>query len=59
MSQIYWNDSGELVVISCDQSFYILRFNANAVVEALDQGEVDPEEGIEAAFEVLHEVSER
>lgn len=56
---IYWNDSGELVVISCDQSFYILRFNANAVVEALDQGEVDPEEGIEAAFEVLHEVSER
>lgn len=46
-------------MISCDQSFYILRFNSNAVVEALDQGEVDPEEGIEAAFEVLHEVSER
>jgi len=56
---VYWSDSGDFVVIACDTSFYILRFCPDKVGEYLDSGAEIPEDGMEEAFEVLHEIPER
>jgi coatomer subunit beta' len=56
---VYWSDSGDFVVIACDTSFYLLRFCPDKVAEAFDSGADIPVDGIEDAFEVLHEIPER
>ena len=56
---MYWSDSGELVAITTDESFYVLRFNRSAYVEAVSAGTADPNEGVEDAFEVVAELSEK
>lgn len=57
--QVYWSESGELVALACDDSFYVLRFSREAYVEAFQNGEVDEEDGVEAAFEVITDIAER
>jgi len=53
--QAYWSDSGELVCLATDESFYILRYNQEAVQEALSTNQGMDEDGIEAAFDVRRE----
>jgi coatomer subunit beta' len=55
---IKWSDSGELVAIISDTSFYVLRYAPEAVAAFLESGEEPDEDGIEDAFELLNEVSE-
>jgi len=52
---ISWNDSGELVAITSEDAFFVLKFN-RAAADAPDAEVGD--EGIEAAFELQHEVSD-
>ncbi|MCI04137.1 coatomer subunit beta'-2-like, partial [Trifolium medium] len=56
---LYWADSGDLVAISSDTSFYILKYNRDVVSSYLDSGSSVDEQGVEDAFELLHEMSER
>jgi len=58
VKDVWWSDSGELVAISSETSFFILRYNAQATVDAFAKGEVDEGEGVEDAFELLTEVGE-
>jgi coatomer subunit beta' len=55
--QVVWSESGELVALICTDTTYILRFNREAYVEGVTAGQAD-EDGVEAAFELLHEVSD-
>ncbi|KAF3022096.1 hypothetical protein E8E14_013700 [Neopestalotiopsis sp. 37M] len=55
--QVYWSDSGELVALACEDTFYVLRFSRDAYVEAMQAGDVD-EDGVEAAFEVITDIAE-
>ncbi|PAV92208.1 hypothetical protein WR25_08988 [Diploscapter pachys] len=50
---IFWADSGEMVAICGEESFYILKYNADAVTNATT--EEITEDGIEEAFEVIGE----
>ncbi|KAF1350802.1 coatomer beta [Delphinella strobiligena] len=54
---VYWSESGELVTLACEDTFYVLRFSREAYVAALQAGEVD-EDGVEAAFEVITDINE-
>ena len=56
---IRWSDSGELVAIVSESSFYILRLDNQAVEDFLASGEEAEDDGLEDAFELLNEVSER
>jgi len=57
---MYWSDNGEMLCIACESAFYILKFNKQNVDEFFANGGVpDEEEGIEASFDMLHEISER
>ncbi|KAJ7540716.1 hypothetical protein O6H91_10G027900 [Diphasiastrum complanatum] len=59
VKNIYWADSGDLVAISSENSFYILKYNHQVVTSYLDSGKPIDEQGVEDAFELLHEISER
>jgi len=47
------------VAIASDTSFYILKYNRDVVSSYLDSGRPVDEQGVEDAFELLHEVNER
>lgn len=53
----YWSESGELVTLACEDTFYVLRFSRENYIAALQAGEVD-EDGVEAAFEVVVDINE-
>ncbi|XP_054453239.1 coatomer subunit beta'-like [Anoplopoma fimbria] len=55
---IFWSDSGELVCIGTDESFFVLRYLPERVAAAQESKEEITEDGIEGAFEVLGEVPE-
>uniref|UniRef100_A0A0D3BML7 Uncharacterized protein n=1 Tax=Brassica oleracea var. oleracea TaxID=109376 RepID=A0A0D3BML7_BRAOL len=59
VKNLYWADSGDLVAIASDTSFYILKYNRELVSSHFDSGRSTEEEGVEDAFEVLHENDER
>lgn len=57
-NEIYWSESGTLLTLACDDIFYVLKFNHDAYVNAIDTGNIDPDDGVEDAFEVITDVSE-
>lgn len=59
VKNVYWADGGDLVAIASDASFYILKYNRDVVAAYLEGGKPVDEEGVEDAFELLHEVNER
>ncbi|XP_061074184.1 coatomer subunit beta'-like [Conger conger] len=55
---IFWSDSGELVCIATDESFFVLKYLSEKVAAAQESNEGVTEDGIEDAFEVLGEIQE-
>ncbi|KAF2877514.1 coatomer WD associated region-domain-containing protein [Massariosphaeria phaeospora] len=54
---VYWSESGELVTLATDDTFYVLRYSRENYLEAVQNGEVD-EDGAESAFEVICDINE-
>ena len=59
VKSVTWNDSGELVCLTSDTRFYVLRFHKEQVEEVLNSGAPIPEEGILEAFTPINEVEDR
>jgi coatomer subunit beta' len=57
-TEVYWSDTGEQVALVCEKQFYVLQYNRDLVDAVLASGAVPDDDGIEDAFEVLHEVPE-
>ncbi|EGG07968.1 uncharacterized protein MELLADRAFT_47966 [Melampsora larici-populina 98AG31] len=55
---VYWSNSGNFVAIAGEESVYILRFNRDAYSTFLEEGGEVGDEGVEEAFELLHELTE-
>jgi hypothetical protein len=58
LQKVYWSPSGELVVIACEGSYYVLKFANQTVARLVESGAPIPDDGIEEAFEVICEISE-
>jgi len=56
--QVFWSTTNELVAVSTADSFYVLRFQREALDAALASGEPLGDDGIEDAFDVVAEISE-
>jgi coatomer subunit beta' len=56
--QVYWSESGELVTLACEDTFYVLRFSRENFIAAVQAGQVE-DDGVEAAFEVITDINER
>merc|ERR1719225_1448397 len=57
---VYWSseNGAELVCISTEESYFILKYDADAVSTAKERGEEVSEDGVEEAFDVLGEIQE-
>jgi coatomer subunit beta' len=56
---VYWSGTGSLVAITSEDSFYILRFDREAYNAKIDEGAEITDEGVEEAFDVVADVSEK
>ena len=56
--QIIWSESGEMLCIATEESYFILKYSPEAVAKALEDKAAIAEDGIEDAFEVVSEISE-
>lgn len=56
--QVVWSDSGELVAIIADDTFFVLRYNCDAFQNALAEGTLNDEDGLEESFEVIQDISD-
>ena len=57
--RVFWSESGELVVLACESSFYILRLNRELVNKFIDNSVEVSEQGIDNSFELEQEVAEK
>jgi len=55
---VYWSENGELCCISTEESYFILKYDPDAVIAAAENKDKVTEDGIEDAFDVLGEVGE-
>ncbi|XP_033107699.1 coatomer subunit beta'-like [Anneissia japonica] len=55
---VFWSMNGELLCIATDDSFFILKYNQEAVSKANETNEGITEDGIEEAFDVVGEIQE-
>lgn len=56
---VYWSDQAHLVAIVGETEFYVLQYSQAAVDAALDaNGNRLPEDGVDEAFELVHQVSD-
>lgn len=51
--KVYWSESGELLAICTEESFFILRYDQSSVDQAFEHKEDVEEDGVEAAFDVI------
>ncbi|KAJ5232916.1 hypothetical protein N7468_005872 [Penicillium chermesinum] len=54
---VYWSESGELVTLACEDTFYVLRYSREAYINGVNNGEAD-EDGVEAAIDLVASISE-
>jgi coatomer subunit beta' len=57
--QIFWSGSGTLVTIISEDSYYVLRFDRDAYNEKIEAGADLGDEGVEEAFDLVAEISEK
>ncbi|KAL9123803.1 MAG: hypothetical protein Q9217_006806 [Psora testacea] len=54
---VYWSESGELVTLACEETFYVLRYSRDNYLSGVQAGLAD-EDGVETAFEVVTDINE-
>ncbi|WP_411023504.1 hypothetical protein, partial [Salmonella sp. s51228] len=55
---VIWNDSGTLVSIIADESYYVLQYKSDIVSTCLQTQSGIDEDGVIEAFDVLSEIQE-
>jgi hypothetical protein len=48
---VYWNDTKELVLLVCEDLAFVLKYEKDAVDNAISEGAVSPEVGVPGACE--------
>jgi coatomer subunit beta' len=56
--EVYWSDSGNMVLIATDDAAYVLSHNAEVTAQAIASGQYTAEDGIDGSFDLLFEISD-
>ena len=56
--EVFWSDSGNMVLIATEESAYVLAYHADKVSQALATGQVSAEDGVEGSFDLLYEIGD-
>uniref|UniRef100_M4BLE0 Beta'-coat protein n=2 Tax=Hyaloperonospora arabidopsidis (strain Emoy2) TaxID=559515 RepID=M4BLE0_HYAAE len=59
VKNVFWSENGSLVVLASESSYFVLRYNKEVVAQSFAAGTNSPEEGVDGAFDLLHEISEK
>ncbi|CAN0378696.1 unnamed protein product [Ascophyllum nodosum] len=57
--EVYWSDNEDLCLLACQDNYYVLRYHSATVEIALQSGNIDSETGVDASFELVHEMTGR
>jgi coatomer subunit beta' len=55
---VFWSDAGNMVLLACEDSAFVLSYDAQKVAQAISMGQVSLEDGIEGSFDLLYEISD-
>ena len=56
-NEVFWSESGDAVLLACDDAYYVLRCDRDAIASAIATGAVT-EDGVDGAFEFVGEYSD-
>ena len=56
--EVYWSDSGNMVLLACEDAAYVLSCNQEATSQAIALGQVSDEDGIAGSFDLLYEIND-
>jgi len=57
-TNVYWSEGGDLVLLVCEDSYYVLSYDRDVVNESFANGNNSRDEGVAGAFDLLHEIAE-
>lgn len=56
--EVYWSDSGNMVLMACEDAAYVLAHNTEATAQAIASGKVSEADGIAGSFDLLYEIND-
>lgn len=56
--EVYWSDSGNMVLLACEDSAYVLTHDAAATSNAIAMGTNSEEAGVEGSFDLSYEIND-
>jgi coatomer subunit beta' len=56
--EVYWSDSGNMVLLACDDAAYVLAHNQEVTAQAIATGNISMEDGVVGSFDLLYEISD-
>ena len=56
--EVYWSDAGNMVLLACEDTAYVLSHNAQVTASAIAMGQISPEDGVDGSFDLLYEISD-
>mmetsp|Transcript_6880 Transcript_6880/g.12347 ORF Transcript_6880/g.12347 Transcript_6880/m.12347 type:complete len:981 (-) Transcript_6880:96-3038(-) len=56
--ELYWSDAGNMVLLACKDTAYVLSHNPAVTASAIASGQIDPEDGVDGSFDLLYEISD-
>jgi coatomer subunit beta' len=56
--EVYWSDSGNMVLLACEDAAYVLAHNQEVTAQAIATGNISMEDGVVGSFDLLYEISD-
>ena len=57
--EVYWSEGGDMVLIACEESAFVLSHDVEGTQQAIAMGRATPEEGVDGSFDLLYEISDK
>ena len=58
VKNVYWSENGDLVLLACEDTYFVLAFDIDGVMNAVASGENVTDDGVEGSFDLLHEMND-
>lgn len=56
--EVYWSESGSMVLLACEGSAYVLSHNAEVTAQSIASGQYSAEDGVDGSFDLLYEIGD-
>lgn len=56
--EVYWSDAGNMVLLACADSAFVLSYDAEKVAQSISMGQVSLEDGVDGSFDLLYEIGD-